>query len=1309
MANWPGMRHQYPIQRWGGSVDWDDETQIPNGVGIVVKNNRFRAESPATRYGRKHSMTYAATGGVTGLDCLNVLVDNPQQIPILFTDSGLLLQESPAGSGTLVPVSPPLVLPTEAYMQDTLAYNRMYMAFGNGTEGLCPPIVFDGPSGVTSIIGQNPTGALWAQNTLYQVGDLVRASDGRWWRCTSASKAESVATPPQWPQFNGYFQSLEGWVPATATDPVGESQWEEWTPNCVQFLPAPGVVSANVTDSPGSGTIASGKDVYIKISFICPQSGESPQSAAMVFVDTGANDQLTVTFAGGAGASPNMRRWIAEINLQPSYFYPILLNVYIAHVNTGSSAPAASAYALYAQLQPLAQSIVISSLTTTTPTNQTVTGVTLVHEGNYPNGLPIATITGGGGSGATVKVVGTRIFIKPDTLFWIVTGVVVLTGGRGYSSTPNVVFSAAGVGGSAATATAALGTIPGPSGLTGCAPVPINPNAPGVFIGQGGTRYMIVLRQNLNESLSPVDPNSPIAVNLLGEYVATIISILRDSSGNVTATVSDITGFAIGAEVLIQGCTTDSTFNGAWTLTNVQSTLTPNGILQWVDTGDMSASNDNTGVAIAPAGPAPVAFLPPGGPNAQQYIAAFTVAAPQDGQPVQLQDGPYTYIPSSDPTAPFSTSILSMQGPLTLVLNAETLARSAGGVVAVTLADIEGIVPGSFVQVSDATDDTLDGNFVVAGVQATTGTAGVVSWLQADTTASAGVTANLSFQAGLSGQAQATLQSTTGLAAGDVVNIEGALPAAFNGQATLASVLGNVVTFPTAATGAATLEGATMTLLQDLPTTSCAVASAITSIIRDYAGNVTAQVPALEGWAAGQIATIAGVTDGSFDGSIELVSATLNQDGITASLAWTQVGQPASVSVGGTISSVPDMICNFDDNFLSNGEDVTAQLTAIPPPTCSDVYFSETLNRVIYTKGNDTQHYFSNIDDAENIDSDGGILAVAASNGATTVCVREMENGEVLSLKQNAGYAILQNSLTPNQWEIVRRWKDRGPVSARAVDVGPDFMIIFVEYTGAYRYYKGELTWIGQEKQGTWDRVNWAAKDTICVAIDDDNKVVHFALPLDGATSPNKDVSCNYFNGWQDPLILNMMGQVIPNRYGRRWDEADLTALSMKVCRRSINLNGLVNDKQLLFGRSDQGVNTVFVDTFEPGVYSDDGNTRSGSGWLQLGIDWQYQPAFDQSPTCDVLRMAKCKGQMLGSGVINFEAITNDPTVEVPPIEFIPPSSTVAKNFSLGLRLGEDCAVVGLNINNGAQVGVWAQLHKLIIGGNEEYPSEPTQ
>lgn len=1368
------MTFQHAVSRWGGGVDWDNPTQIPNGVAVVCKNTRFRAESPGTRYGRQHTMSKLATsGGVTGLDVLNVLVNNPGQVPILFTDSGLLLKESPAGSGNLVPISPPLVLPLSAYMQDALAYNRMYMAISDMTKGLIPPLVIDGPSGVVSLVGQNPTGALWAQNTFYQIGDLVRSPDGRWWRCDVASTVLSGPVPPSWPSTNGHFAG-GNWIPATVTDSVSNSVWEEWTPNCAQYLPAPDVTGATTSHIPGGGTITSGKDLYIKVSYIIPQTGESPRSPALVFVNTSANDKVTLTF--GSQAGPFMPSWMAQVNLQSTLFYPFTMNVWIAAVTTGASAPADSAYGLYAASQPVNQSVVVSSLTVGSASGQSVVSIAVTSQGSY-SAVPTATLTGGGGTGATCLPHAFAIH-DPDPPYAItgykVISVFVLTGGQGYTSPPTVVFSPGG-GGAAATATLGSNLPGGTFYPQGCAIALLTPGNSPVFIGEAGTRYMIVLRENLNASLSPVDPGSPIPLNFTAQVSANIISIVRDSSGNVTATVDDVTGFSPSQNVVVQGCTTVGTLNGTFAVTNVQQTLAPSGIVQWVDSAHPSAVNDNTGALLIPAGPPPVAFLPPGGPSASQHIAAFTVAAPQDGQPIALQAGPYTYLPSSNPAKNFSTPILSMSGPEVLTFAGVTLTRATGGMVSVALTNIAGVLAGALITVSAGSDASFDGSFVLTGVASGTGTAGVATWTQTDT-ASATTTATVTVQTTVSGQVEATVQDASGLAVGDVVNVAGAAPSVFNGPVTLATVLGNVVTFPSIATGAATTPG-TMSVIQDLPTTASAQSVTATSLVRDFAGNVTAQVPSLAGWGTGQTVKLNAPFDATFSGMFELTSANLNNDGVTATLTWIQTGQStAGTTPGAIISSITDFLVNFDDNFLSNGQDVTSQLTAIPPPPSTDVYYSETLDRMIYTRGGDTQHYFSNIGDAENINQSGGILGVAASNGAPTVCFREMKSGELLSLKSNAGYAIEQNSLTPNQWTPIRRWKDHGPVNARAAALGPDFLIIFDEYTGPYRYHQGELTWIGQEKQGTWDRVNWAAKQTIVVEVDDDNKTIHFLVPLDGATSPNKDVTMNYFNGWQDPLISNMMGQVIPNRYARRWSEDDVTAKSMKVVKRSLNppVDSRINDKQLLFGRSDQGVNAVFVDTPIPDYYSDDAPTQlstttisgafppssvvtvvSSAGmivgmllqidtgpqretvviqavtsnpdsftavftkghaggvpiigpYLKTGIDWQYQPAYADSPTCDVLRLVKFKGQLIGSGTINFQPLIDDPSVQVEPVTVIADDPISTKSFSRGMKI-QDSSNVGININNGAQPDAWAQMHKLILGGNEQYPSEKTE
>ena len=91
---------------------------------------------------------------MTGVEALDVLVNNPQQLVIAFDTNGDLLQESPVGSGTMIPLSPPIPLPTGASMQTAKAYNRIYMAFSNLMKALGPPQVIDGPTGVVSPVSQ---------------------------------------------------------------------------------------------------------------------------------------------------------------------------------------------------------------------------------------------------------------------------------------------------------------------------------------------------------------------------------------------------------------------------------------------------------------------------------------------------------------------------------------------------------------------------------------------------------------------------------------------------------------------------------------------------------------------------------------------------------------------------------------------------------------------------------------------------------------------------------------------------------------------------------------------------------------------------------------------------------------------------------------------------------------------------------------------------------------------------------------------------------------------------------------------------
>src|SRR5579872_611260 len=240
-----------PAPRFAGVVDYQqgpngqqDATKVIPGCAIIAQNKRFEEDIVATRYGNRTTMSRNASGVATGLDVLEVIGEvNPGQIPVVFDDQGNLLKESPAGSKNLVPLTTPFALPAGARMQSTQRANRLHMAFSDGQKGLVPPLVLDGRTGQLNPLSRNTIGALWQKDVFYLVGDLVRSGDGRWWRCKVPATGLSVAQGPIWPLGYGQFVG-NAWTPLTVTDLFGGlSQWEEWTPNCANYLPAPDVTT----------------------------------------------------------------------------------------------------------------------------------------------------------------------------------------------------------------------------------------------------------------------------------------------------------------------------------------------------------------------------------------------------------------------------------------------------------------------------------------------------------------------------------------------------------------------------------------------------------------------------------------------------------------------------------------------------------------------------------------------------------------------------------------------------------------------------------------------------------------------------------------------------------------------------------------------------------------------------------------------------------------------------------------------------------------------------------------------------------
>lgn len=581
-----------PAPRLGGMVDYQqgpngaqDSTKVVPGCAILAQEIRYEEDQPGTRFGTVTTMARQQPAGIaTGIDCLQVLGSvNPGQIPVVFDDQGNLLEESPVGSGAMVPLTSPIPLPAGARMQTTQAENRLYMAFNDGVKGLIPPIVLDGPTGKINPVSQNPIGSLWTGGRYAQIGDLVRSSSNpsRWFRCTVAGLMGSVE--PAWPPLDGYTRPgnfIPPGVPffaASIKDPSGVDQWTEWTPGVASALPAPEAPTQVISvGAAHPGTIAAGLDIYICFAYF-NSAGESAWTAPLIFQNTIANDNLAVAFQSinsnpgptsafsylGPSISPpwapnyggpRMPQWLQSVLglSDPEINWPSAncLRVYVAAVGHGNSAPLS--YGLY-QTTGINSPILISS-------------------------VPALQAT-------TPRTVSTALLTNQQ------------------------------------------------------------------FIGQGGSRNLVVLRKDLNDSLAPVSPDSSIPVAFAGNFNSTILSIARDGSGNVSAQVADISQFSVGQVAGASGIA-DGTFNGSVTITELIPDFNyPTGTVVWVSSTHVAANSSGGTLGIQSGSP-PVIVLPPGGSDDSLDIAAFTVATASTA-------GPYFYISQSDPAIAPSANIIS--------------------------------------------------------------------------------------------------------------------------------------------------------------------------------------------------------------------------------------------------------------------------------------------------------------------------------------------------------------------------------------------------------------------------------------------------------------------------------------------------------------------------------------------------------------------------------------------------------------------------------------------------------------------------
>lgn len=286
-------------------------------VGFNIRNN-----NPITGL---QSFKYNGNG---------VTVD--KQVPLVYDQQGNMFIESPAGSGSMVAVAPAknsdgnnLVSLPAGYLQTSQTLNRAYLAFTDLSKSLGGPAVYDLLSGILDPASMKLFGFKWAAATPVAVGEVVTpvavAGNGHSYRCTTAGITDGAE--PVWPLTDG----------GTVVD--GTATWTEFTPvlaqSLQQILAAPPVLGS----TPGAGSWAAGRDVYIFVT-LTNGNGETAPGPIAVFSNTVLNVQINVP-------SPILPLWaqgLTGLNAATGY------NIYTADVAHSAAAPVLSAYKKFAGL-----------------------------------------------------------------------------------------------------------------------------------------------------------------------------------------------------------------------------------------------------------------------------------------------------------------------------------------------------------------------------------------------------------------------------------------------------------------------------------------------------------------------------------------------------------------------------------------------------------------------------------------------------------------------------------------------------------------------------------------------------------------------------------------------------------------------------------------------------------------------------------------------------------------------------------------------------------------------------------------------
>lgn len=347
---------------------------------------------------------------------------------------------------------------------------------------------------------------------------------------------------------------------------------------------------------------------------------------------------------------------------------------------------------------------------------------------------------------------------------------------------------------------------------------------------------------------------------------------------------------------------------------------------------------------------------------------------------------------------------------------------------------------------------------------------------------------------------------------------------------------------------------------------------------------------------------------------------------------------PPGVTVAGIVNGVTEnstlindnvtttATFNFDDNYLKSftTNEVSSYFFKIPVPPCSDVWYSETLQRMFYADDTLPSGWrISLLSDPESVRGDTGLIQVAENNGQNRTAIREFQ-GVIYPMKEKSGHVLAPSASDPSTWQTTQQWSGSGPCGPRAVDVCSTFMC-YVHRSGVW-IFKGQQPFrISKEIPISWKSINWKYQHLIWVQIDDETQEIRIGVPTGQNTVPNLVLMCNYEESpdFSPPVHFSpYVGKEIATGECYKWSIDDIPAnYAIRAERQLLNapvtMDLPTTQSQILYAASDgpqvaaiipgtlddNGVGIdSFVETACPVIIDGDGKvTKSLMGPARLG------------------------------------------------------------------------------------------------------------